>query len=366
MKYVLQVNTGSFHRSTLSAEEIEERIEKCADILDIDKVIFGWADDPVLNEEICTYLKTKNIESWLWLPVFSEIYEASPEYPCVEIGGQGASGVNQTYEGEKFEFGCPQNEANLERVKEVYTHLTSRCHPDGIFLDRIRYGSAANSPSALYGCWCPLCKDRYIKAGIHIETIREMAEKNILPFPSSFKEDGYHYIPEDLDLLMKEKEKIISEDVLMLAEYFRTKGHMVGIDVFSPVLAPLVAQDLSELGRTCDFIKPMLYLKTNAPAGIPFELNALKDNAAEQFSSLWNVDVLSIEGTAAQIEKLNQYGIHVIPGVDVNEVPGICDSSPDYAKAMLKKLKESGCTSAVLSWDAMKISDEMLKAVAEI
>ena len=120
------------------------------------------------------------------------------------------------------------------------------------------------------------------------------------------------------------------------------------------------------LGKACDFIKPMLYLRTNAPAGIPFELNALGKDAVQRFNDLWNLDALSIEGNAAMIQKLNESGIHVIPGVDVNEIPGICDSDPSYVKDMLKSLKESGCTSAVLSWDAMKISEEMLKAVSEI
>lgn len=40
------------------------------------------------------------------------------------------------------------------------------------------------------------------------------------------------------------------------------------------------------MGSMADFVKPMVYLKTNAPAGVPYEIQALGAEMAERISKL--------------------------------------------------------------------------------
>ena len=47
------------------------------------------------------------------------------------------------------------------------------------------------------------------------------------------------------------------------------------MDTFAPYLAYFAGQDMKLLASMADFIKPMMYRITNAPAGMPFETDCL-------------------------------------------------------------------------------------------
>lgn len=72
------------------------------------------------------------------------------------------------------------------------------------------------------------------------------------------------------------KEQIIADSVCEIAEYFRCRGLIVGLDLFAPVVSRLVGQNYALITRNADFIKPMLYRRTEAPAGVGYELSLLK------------------------------------------------------------------------------------------
>jgi hypothetical protein len=48
------------------------------------------------------------------------------------------------------------------------------------------------------------------------------------------------------------------------------------MDLYAPFMAPFVGQDYEILARHADFIKPMLYRQTFAPAGMGFEYDLLR------------------------------------------------------------------------------------------
>ena len=52
------------------------------------------------------------------------------------------------------------------------------------------------------------------------------------------------------------------------------------------------------------------------------------------------------------------------PGIDVNRIEPICTATPEYVCTYLKRLEEIGCKSAVLAWDAMRMGEDVLDAIA--
>ena len=52
MKYLLQVNTGSFTHTAADGKAIAERLDRCLDRLDVEKVIYGWSPDRAVNEAV--------------------------------------------------------------------------------------------------------------------------------------------------------------------------------------------------------------------------------------------------------------------------------------------------------------------------
>ena len=57
-----------------------------------------------------------------------------------------------------------------------------------------------------------------------------------------------------------------------LAGEVRAAGKTVGLDLFTPAIAPLVGQDYGLLAPLSDWVKPMSYCHAKGPAGLPLEL----------------------------------------------------------------------------------------------
>lgn len=366
MRYILQLNTGSFGKTVWNTEDIISTLKRCLHLLDVEKVIFGWAPDNELNKRICGFLEEYPVETYFWLPVFAEIQDFNKTRVNHSItAGRGAK--FNSYEGDAFEFACQSDPAALERAVEIFDELTRGCSVDGVFLDRIRYASAATSPGAVYGCWCSQCQNRYKEKGIRTERLLRFArEKNMDVFlPAEKRGSVYRYEDRDIDLLMGVKRELIAEQIARLSRIFRERGMKVGIDTFAPPIADFVGQDLELLGECADFVKPMIYLRTNAPAGLPFELNGMGEGFRECLNELWGEAADTISGAARQMGELIKKGITVTPGVDANEVEGICAADTEYVQRYLRALEEAGCGCAVLSWDVMRLSDELVRTLAK-
>ncbi len=158
MRYTVQLCTGSFDRSVLEPQEVVRKLEHTLQILDVERVIFGWAPEDGLNRAICSLLEKHGIEKYLWLPVFAEIQNQEDAEPNRNIAGRERQDVNK-FAGDNFEFACQSSAKSIGRAAEVFDELTEGCRVDGVFLDRIRYASAAGSFGNLFGCWCPLFYD---------------------------------------------------------------------------------------------------------------------------------------------------------------------------------------------------------------
>lgn len=366
MKYILQLNTGSFTHTAADAQAFVSRLGHCLDRIDVDKVIYGWSRSRRVNEAVTVFLDKKGIEKYLWLPIFCEIHDPDSADNAVDVTGSGNHAIDDLCEGESFDFVCQSSEKNLAHAKRVYDEMTAGLPVEGVFIDRIRYASAANSVKDLYGCWCPRCRARYEAAGVDAQRIQRLSrEGGVNAFMPRALENGvYRYEDPDIDALMRAKREIVTDAAAGLCAHFRAAGKKIGIDTFASGVSDFVGQDLYRLGAMVDFIKPMAYLRTNAPAGVPFEVGALGGNIAARISQLGGFDACSMDAAVAQFRDLMNTGANVAPGLDVNRILPICEATPEYVTAYLDRLEGIGVESVVLAWDAMRMGEDVLDVIA--
>ena len=367
MRCILQLSTGSFSGPSCKADEAVKTLEYCMQILDVEKVIFGWAADIALNQEISRMQERYPVEKYLWLPVFAEIQDREGVRQNRNISDRKKQEIN-TCKGDAFDFVCQSSRENMAYAEKVFDRLTEGCRMDGVFLDRIRYASAAGEESALYGCWCPDCRDIYRKNGVDTERVRAMAKEGGLERfkPLARRRSIYRYEDRDIDRLMETKRQIIISRVGALCERFHSRGLKVGADTFAPAIADFVGQDIDALAELVDFVKPMVYIRTDAPAGIPFELRSFGSGIKKRIDELWGRDTGSMEAAVRQMQELKDRGCAIAPGIDANRIEGICGADTAYVKEFLQKLAVAGIDRAVLSWDIMRIAKETIEELAEV
>jgi len=363
MKYVVQICTGSQFKLVYNAKEVIERLDYLASKLPISKVVIGWNGDVNFNKQVSDFLRNKNIESYFWLPIFSEIIDMNIEDPYIEEKDPNAP-VQEFYGEDTFEFVCQASNKNIDYIINEFDKIAKDVKFDGVFIDRIRYMSPAISMNAIFGCQCDNCLKLYEENGINI---KELKKKDLAYFePSKLVEGHYEYKNSDADKLMKFKRDTITRQVARLYDAFKSRGLKMGIDTFALEIADYVGQDIIELNKHCDFIKPMNYLCTTAPAGIPFEMDKLGSQINEAIENIWDKQTRSIEGSKAQLKYLLDNGVRASVGIDCNFVENICHSNKEYVLSHVKALKEVGASELVLSWNAMLLDNELVEQLVNI
>jgi hypothetical protein len=92
---------------------------------------------------------------------------------------------------------------------------------------------------------------------------------------AAWKETGSFWKAVGLEELAGFRVRSILSVVERFCSFARSRGLQVGLDLYSPSLAPLVAQDYEALSSHCDWVKPMLYRQAVGPAGLPLEIASL-------------------------------------------------------------------------------------------
>ena len=128
-------------------------------------------------------------------------------------------------------------------------------------------------------------------------------------------------------------------------------------------MSGLVGQDYTALARCADFIKPMLYRRTDAPAGMRYEHALLKRFAphAQGYPDVAMDDAF----LRSQLAGLSDLPCEVYAGIEVNRREDIAPTDAEYVRESVNILKDSGVTGAALSWDIMLAPDEHINAVSE-
>ena len=366
MKYILQIYTGSWHAVHDRTEDIIRRIGEISSRIPVSKVIIGWNTDPSIYKETGAFLRGKGIQMLLWLPVFSEVNREAETDGTLDIFGKKIL-PPATAEEEGFVFGCPSSGRNRRAVREMSEKYFSGCGFDGVFLDRIRSQSFLAGVSGVLSCGCGRCRKAFLERGVDLDEVGKLYE---LKKDSFFDMDSF---PADEEFRLKStaaqhffeaKEKIIANAVTEICRYFKGKGLAVGLDLFAPAVSRFVGQNYPQITKDADFIKPMLYRRTEAPAGIGYEYALFEKYApGAQGRPKLSMDKAFLE---TQLEAVGRVACEKYPGIEINYNEELVRTDAGYIRESLAAIRERGFEGAALCWNAMQAPDAHIKAAAEL
>ena len=381
----VQIFSGSFLEEIASFELVEKKLDYILSRMPVSKVIMGWSLNKTLYEKTASFLAKQNIDFYLWFPIFSETGALMEMGALIDFHGDHAHSRGEHWD-EDFVFCCPNYENNIGKILGIFEHNFASIPFKGVFLDRIRYPSFANGQGfghglrSVFSCFCPECQQFYKKENFDIYLLKE----SLLKLPSSpLGITGYHgngnYTFEDTIItdFFKLKSSIISKSLSKICQYFREKSLGIGFDTFSPFLSTFIGQDLVKLSGLCDFIKPMMYRVTNAPAGIPFELESmLRETGADvakrrHFGNVMNLNLNKYPfDLSFSVKELKDLCISsacpVYAGIEINRKKNLADVHPDYIEETIKAYSETGIRGFALSWNLLEAPDENIEKAAEV
>ena len=332
----------------------------------VHRVILGWNTDSTLYKSVGTFLHARGIQMLLWLPVFSEISGiASPEEALDIFGRKIITPIHQ--EGEDFVFGCPTSSHNLQIVKDIYEQHFSDCGFDGVFLDKIRSQSFVSGISGVLSCGCARCRQAFLQEGVDLEEVKNqyLQKKDSFFDMESFPMHGEFVLRNAAaQHFFEAKEKIIARAVVEISQYFKSKGMIVGLDLFAPLVSRFVGQNYARITQAADFIKPMLYRKTEAPAGIGYEYSLFEKHASKAVGRIQIPMDRSFLDT--QLEAIRNLRCEKYPGIEINYRGDIARTDADYVAESITAVRDFGFEGASLCWNVMLAPDAHIEAIAQL
>jgi len=250
---------------------------------------------------------------------------------------------------------------------------------DGVFLDKIRFPSYANRSDALSCCFCDNCKTKYNIEGIR-QYIRNYKPRDTLNPLGIVSYEKMRLVFEDeiLNSFLSYRSDAVFSAVEQLCQFFRGKGLKIGLDLFAPFLSGFVGQDYARMLCLADMVKPMFYRRTNAPAGLPYEIeryaSSYSDDAVTRkqiigrFYNILGEDPLSVgwinrETAAIRGHILeNNLKTKLYAGIELNYKPEIAPVTKEYLTENIENIQNTD--GFVMSWDLnladMEMIDHML------
>lgn len=366
MGYILQICTGAWSASNYATEDIIQRIGTISSRIPVDRVIIGWSTDASLYREVGSFLHGKGIQMILWLPCFSEISGIAQPDETLDVFGNKIV-VPLAQPGEDFVFCCPSSAHNIQIVESLYEDYFSGCGFDGVFLDKIRGQSFVAGVPGVLSCGCERCQKAFLARGVDLRDVRSLYEQKGDAFfdMRSYPMSGTFALEEPVaQRFFEAKEEIIASAVTELCSHFRDKGLIVGLDLFAPLVSRFVGQGYTLITKGADFIKPMLYRKTEAPAGIGYEYALFEKHApAAKKMAAPAMDEAFLD---TQLEAIGQVSCERYPGIEINYLEDIARTDPDYIRESLAAVKEFGFEGVALCWNVMEAPVEHIETVAEL
>lgn len=353
-KYIVQVSLGSWHHADYTADQIIGRIDTVSSMIPVSKVIIGWSLDKEIYRKVGEYLHSKDIRMLLWFPVFAETEEMCENSPALDLWGNIPSNYDLAA-GEGFRFNCPSDPQNIANIVAVYDNNFSDCGFDGVFLDRIRTQSFVSGNGGVLNCCCDLCTAKFKEEGVDLEIVREAWEDagdDFLSVTGYTPEGGFVFEDKLTQDFFDAKGHIVSGAVAAVADSLRNRGLEIGMDLYAPFMAPFVGQDYEILTAHADFIKPMLYRQTFAPAGMGFEYDLLKKAApgAKGYPEF----EMDLDFLHSQLVAMEPYSCAKFPGIEINYREEVVPTSPAYVTESLDAVASHGFNGTVLSWNIME------------
>ncbi|MCL1981950.1 MAG: putative glycoside hydrolase [Clostridiales bacterium] len=358
MRTIVQAFTGGLSSTKAYTDGDTEKLISSIERSGAESAIIGWNAGAPYGKITSTLHEMKK-KAFLWLPVFSELGEeavVATDY----LGHKHAGAVSGAEDD--FTFACPSEPGNIGLAAECYDRYFSGCGFDGVFLDKIRFSSFGNGFESGMGCYCKRCTGYYNSEGVDMGEFMELMESSNKSFliPKALHGMRYSFENALIDRLFAARAKLMAESVAKAVGMFRQRGLEVGLDVFAPTFAYLFGQDIEALAEWADFIKPMIYRVTDAPAGIPYEAVHMKTelerngcNIGDKLAELWGTEELHSDGCfKKQLTLLGKLPCRVYSGVEVNKAD-FCATSAEYVENTIKAACESEIAGCVLSWNVL-------------
>lgn len=387
---LIQISTGGYLERKVTYENIERVLKPLLERLAVKGVIIGWSCDKELYRRVIGLLKGYGVKCFLWLPVFSETgLLAENTGRILDASGRKVKAYGLS-EGENFEFYCPNQSRNTTAFLDIYEENFCGLSFDGVFLDKIRYGTFANGLEGVFSCFCDDCMERYKQLDIDTDTLKlEMGRvrrgqgvyaKSPLGI-KSYKSGDYGFENPIWESFFNKKAEDIASALTGITDYFHQKGMLVGMDTFAPFLGYFAGQDMSRLSVMADFVKPMMYRITDAPAGLPFETDYLLKETVRGDSE---VDGSAVRANLFQVLGCGEPGrgsfdlefvkrelcymatlsSPVYCGIEINK-NHVAPATPEYIQKNLKGFKGVPMQGYVLSWDILSAPEENIRAVTD-
>ena len=105
-----------------------------------DYLVAGQTKNRALLQTICDKAHAKGVKVHQWGSLFSEDDDAA-DYDVL-LGADGKP--QEKVFGENFNFRCPASDKNVQLFAQMQAERMHGIDFDGVFLDRVRYPSAAN------------------------------------------------------------------------------------------------------------------------------------------------------------------------------------------------------------------------------
>ncbi len=376
---ILQIFSGGFAETPATYESIMEKLEPVVSRIRVSKVFMGMSVDRDLYARIRDYLFKNNIEFYLWLPVFAELDALRAGRPLIDFHGKDKSDYELS-EREDFTFYCPNHPLNLLNVLFIFEEHFDAIGFTGVFLDKIRYASFANGLNNVLTCFCPFCQMKYNAIGFDAQVLEpsiEMLLQKKTPFGTLEYDQGRYLFDDDRwTNFFYLKNKYITEALKGLFLYFREKKYKISLDVFAPFVSEFVGQDVPELSNYVDSIKPMMYRMTNAPAGLPFELEALiqettsKESQRQAFYNILGFNPqkqpFDLDFAVRDLfDLVHQSKAPIYPGVEFNRTR-IAPVTPAYIEETIKAYAQTGIKGFVMSWNLLNAPQENIDKVIKL
>jgi hypothetical protein len=266
-------------------------VARARELAHIEAVLLWPTAEPGLTSELARGCRSVGVTPLLWFPVLSDAPGAQqPEeslvMSCEDVRGHGTSGAWEGLAGgeERFLFSCPNNAGYLDSVLHSFGKLLDETDVDGVMLDKIRFPGPSNGFESLLCCFCPSCSAAFkSETGGSLGALKEKAGGLLRSlrgsgpavFLAAWKKTGSFWSAARLEELAGFRARSIVAAAERFYSFAKSRGLAVGLDLFSPSLAPLVGQDYARLSATCDWMKPMLYCHAAGPAGLPLEIESL-------------------------------------------------------------------------------------------
>jgi len=377
---ILQIFSGSFAGQAASFEDIRQKIEPILSRIKVSKVLMGMSINRELNEKVRDYLYQNKIEFYLWLPVFAELDELEKGYPLIDYQGKD-KGDYQLAEREDFTFYCPNHPKNVFNVLRVFEENFSSIGYTGIFLDKIRYSSFANGLNGVLTCFCPFCQIKYKEANFdpkELESSIKMLLQKHSPFGAiAYRQGRYVFDDDRWNKFFYLKNQIITDAVKGICQFFQDRNYKIGLDVFAPFGSHFVGQDIPALSSFVEFVKPMMYRMTYAPAGLPFELDAIlqestsNDEQKKAFCKVLGFDPektpFDVDFTIKELKELVQNSkASVYPGIEINRVQRIAEVTPSYIEETINAYTQADVKGFVLSWNLLNAPQKNIEQIIKM